>query len=471
VLTFLSRSRDSNDIALAEGLADDIASRLGQVARLAVRSREAVRRVPNAQGMSVRQLGHELNAAYLLGGTVQPSGERLRIVVELTRVQSMDVVWSSPFDRGRNDILEIQAEIAIDVARTVAGRLQTGESRVLRSAPTRNAAAFAHITRGSVFLMRRNFRHALPELREAVRLDPAAALAWARLAQGYALCVRWGCALDSASILRARAREATDRALALDSGLADAWLADGVWWNNAVPFDLPAARRSLQRAVRLDPQNAEAQHVLAFTLARLGDEAGAALAYRKALAIDPGRAITWSHLGRLAFVQGRFSDAEALLDTSLALQPGFRDATGVLWFDLVLGEGVAAKMRGLAARHGLTEDWRGPLEEAYARLAEADTAGARNRLDTLLSLGSGGTNSAEPASGVFTGWAPLALLMARCGRRDEVGSLVRTWDDPGDVQWYTLRSPAFQPLHGIPEFDAYLERARVRVLRTAESPR
>jgi adenylate cyclase len=451
VLTFQSRSRDTNDVFLAEGLADDIAARLGQVSRIVVRSREAVRRLPNAERMSMPELGQKLNAAYVLSGAVQPAGGRLRIIVELTRARSSDVAWTSPFDRPREDILTMQTEIASAVATAVAGRLGAVETRKVAASPTTNPQAFAHLIRGTAFMVRRMHQYSVPELRAAARLDPTSAVAWGRLGQALEICVSWSCRLDSASVLRREARAAADRAIALDSTSADAWLADGLAGGLA-GGDMPSSRASMERAIRLDPRNAEAHHLVAIRMHAMGESAAAMREYQNALVIDPGRAITWAHLAELAEDEGRFADEEALADSALALQPDLVNAKFFKW-SAVMFAGNASRMRGLSARLGIINPLIPIYEDAFVRLVEHDTAGASAATDRLLAA-----NTLDPR---------VALLLVSTGRRAEAADFIRRLGEPGPGSWRTVRGPIYAPLRSIPEWTAYVERARERVFWTA----
>src|SRR6185436_2197152 len=126
-----------------------------------------VRRLPNASSMSLPDLGRQLNASYLLTSSIQSAGNRFRVRVELTRAQTQDVVWNRSFEQARADLLDIQAEIAMSVAQAVAGRLQPRDAHALRTGPA-NPEAFEHLTRGTVFMARRDLQRAVTELRSAV---------------------------------------------------------------------------------------------------------------------------------------------------------------------------------------------------------------------------------------------------------------------------------------------------------------
>jgi serine/threonine-protein kinase len=448
VLSFQSRSRDTADIFLAEGLADDIASRLGQIARLTVRSREAVRRIRNADSLTVGQLGQTLNATYVLSGALRPMGTRLRLVFELTRAQTGGVAWTRPFDAPREQLLDVQAAVSEAVARAVLGSLAPAERSALVSGSTQSEAAFAHIARGTPFLARRLLLPAMAEFRAAVRDDSMSAAAWARLAHASALCIDWGQCAAASDTIRARTRLAARRALALDSTLAYAWLADATVW--AIEGDNPRAVASHRRAEQLDPRDADVLHGLGVSLFYVGADEEAVRALRRAVALDPGRAISYYALGNVAYRQGNYGDAIAMYDTAMTLQPDmdFRDDQ---WRS-ILALGDTSAIHGawarLAAGRGeaVTGNWHRWIEDGFVALVAGDTARANRAADSL---------TAPAAGDDLIG----ALFLVRLGRHREARALIAD-RLARKGEWSELRSPALAGLDALPEFRSYVEKAR-----------
>ena len=195
VLTFRSQSRDTSDVFLAEGLSDDIADRLSRGERVVVISREATRRLRDADALSMAELGRRLNAAYVVSGHLRRSGGQLHILIEVTRARTSQVAWSGPFDRSGDDLASMQVEAAAAIAGAVLGRPVSAPRAAAE--PGANGPAFAHLMRGTAFSSRRLQGAAIAELRAAVRLDPRSAVAWARLSQAYSSCRSNGCTASS----------------------------------------------------------------------------------------------------------------------------------------------------------------------------------------------------------------------------------------------------------------------------------
>ena len=182
VLDFANLSGDTAATYIVDGLADEIATRLGQLRRLTVTSRAAVRHLPNTATMSVLNIGRALSVAYLLTGSVRRGGDRLRVSVELLRARTGVQVWTEQFDRSDADLLSIEADIATAVASAIAGHLLPRERTALSASPTRNPEAYDAYLRGPALRgsgTAETDRRAVEMLERAIELDSTFALAWA----------------------------------------------------------------------------------------------------------------------------------------------------------------------------------------------------------------------------------------------------------------------------------------------------
>lgn len=398
VLYFENRSRDSADAYLAEGLTEAIITQLGDLPRLTVKSRFLVRRY---RGMAVpadpAAIGRALGATYLVTGSVQRAGDRLRVTAELARAASGDRVWGQQYDRGDGDVFAIQEDIARGVATGVAGRLLPAEAASLAARPTRNNAAYDRMLRGDVLLARRDpvsVRGAIVEYAAAARLDPSLASAWARI--GLAAAIRlywgWGDGTPPPDSILANGWAAVDRALALDSSSSDAWMARGYLLMYRHPRTWDGAEEAMRRAVALNPRNAEAWQQLGDLLGikSAGHPAAdsvrreAMIAYQRALDVEPSRPTT---LKVLANIQQRPRDRLVLLDSAFGINPA---DPSILIFRaralLALGDTVGARSSADESLR-LSSDGARPVGEAFrAMLAVAfgDTADARARVAALL---------------------------------------------------------------------------------------
>jgi adenylate cyclase len=452
VLYFDNLSRDSGDAYLADGLTEQTIAQLGQVNRLTVASRYAVRRYRGA-AEDPAAVGRALGVAHLVTGSVQRAGNRLRVSVELVRATSGVRVWGQQYDRTERDLLAVQDDIAASVANSIVGRLLPDERRELVTRATRNAAAYDHFLRGNFLLAQRTASaagRALGEYGEAVRLDPRFAAAHARLALAALITYSWAwdVGITSDSLLRL-GRAASDRALALDSTGAEPWLARGMLLGELDKRHHTGALAALERAQALDPRNAEVAHQIGWFNWLQGRDSAALAAYQRALALEPGRAITYEHTGRLHLLARRFREAAVWLDSALSVEPGnpfFRMQRSVT--ALYLGDSSQARAAALSLPASFDAGVPAymPFARALILLRLGDSTDARRVLAS--------ERGAIPRSGpvpVFHAFAAAQLYTA-LGMTDEALDALERAEPAGAWLAISLGVPDLDPLRGLPRF-------------------
>jgi serine/threonine-protein kinase len=274
VLVFENRARDSSLSLLAEGLADQITTNLSGVSRLEVRSSASVRTVLGQGSREPRRLGQALNARYLVDGAMLPGAGRVRVSVQLIEAGAGRVRWSTTFQQPTNDLFALISAVSDSVARAIAGELAPAERAALTARPTRSAAAYDAYVRGRAFLRRYtspSLRRAVIAFEDAVAGDSGFARAYAGLAEA----LMWLDSYMPARVVYPPARAAADRAVALDSTLADALAARAAvaaWFD----WEYPLAERLARAAIAREPQHGRARLALAYALLSQGrfDEAG-----------------------------------------------------------------------------------------------------------------------------------------------------------------------------------------------------
>jgi TolB-like protein/Tfp pilus assembly protein PilF len=458
VLYFDNISRDTSDAYLAEGLTEELITRLGQVPRLQVKSRNAVRRFRGEAAGDPAAVGRALGVAHLVSGTVRREGARLRVTAELTRAATGVRVWGDVLEGTDADLMNVEAQIASAIATAIGGRLAPAERQFLAARPTANPEAYDHLLRGDFHLAKRTgleARQALAEYEAAVRLDPGFARAWARVGLVYYLFVDWvwsfpGVTSDS---LLARGFAASDRALVLDSGNADAWTLRGILLTYRNPTTLAGAVPALERAVHLEPRNAEAWHLLGSILAvpRQTEEAIAAL--RRALQLDPLRPVTLVNLGQVLTYEGREADAEHVLDSAVAVDPGWYNPYAFRgWVRLRRGDRAGALADADAAVRLRPPGYLLDSEPLVVALLASggDSAAARARADQLArSVDEGGPLHYLPASSA-------AIALAWAGEADRAMSFLERARGGGVQTWWAMRDPAFASLRTDARFQRLL---------------
>ena len=455
VLYFDNRSRDSADAYLAEGLTEQTIAQLGEVERLTVASRFAVRRFRGAAAQDPATVGRALNVAYLVTGSVQRSGGRLRVGVELVRATTGVRVWGQQYDRTDTDLLRLQDDIASNVATGIVGRLLPDERRAVTARTTRNPAAYDHLLRGNFHLARRNPRAlqlALREYHAASQLDPRYTDAVARSAYAYANALdnEYDIGLPRDTMV-ARGVALAEQALRLDSSSSDAWLASAYIQQGRFPLTYEGARERFERAIALNPRSAEAHHQFGFYLWSMGDSSGARRANLRALELEPGRAITWFALSEMARLTGRSREALQYIDSMLAADPDFaladlqRYLLGVALRDTAL---MGAGRRALAARPGFAEA-AAFMQAAEAALVSGDTAIVRSLSAAVLAAPALPTPTTP--GNVLAG-SGVAMILAMLGDKETALVLLDRLAPRGFRLHDSLRAPAFDGLRDDPRF-------------------
>lgn len=391
VLYFDDLSRDSAATYVADGLTEEIITRLGGVPRLEVQSRTSVKRF-RGKTAAPAEIGRALNVAYLVNGSVQRVGSRVRVSVELARAANGARVWGGTFDGPAGDVLSMEDSIAQAIAEGLVGGLAPAERRALTRRATRNAAAYDHYLRGNFYLNRRagvaDGRRALDEYEAALRLDPAFAEAHGRVGLVYGIYANWpwpypGLTTDS---LVTRGLAAADRALALDSNAVDGWLARGFL---LIPH--PPDGES-QLAFRLDPPFLQSAIYLVCPVGFPDCANQAVDILANAVRLAPRDGEVWYQYGRALNVrgfvgQGSVTAGDSALRHSLALDP---ERTTTAWLlsvsalhqrhwreaELMIDSAMALRRR----------DPRDFALRLHARLGMGDLAGARADLDTLEAM-------------------------------------------------------------------------------------
>ncbi len=321
VLPFVDMSSEKNQEYFSDGLAEELLNDLAKIPGLRVAARTSSFQF-KGKNEDLRTVGEKLNVGAILEGSVRKQGSRVRITAQLIKVGDGFHLWSETYDREMNDIFAVQDEIA----RSVAGSLKVallGKKTAMPSAQGTNADAYNAYLQGEYFLKRHgkeNLEKSLGYYEQAIKQDPGYAPAWVGLAaarsdqadRGY-LPVEEG---------YGKAREAAERALALDANLAEAHAAMG-GIKLSYDWDWTGADASYQRALALEPGNAKFVRnagMLAKTLGRFDE----ALAQdRRAVELDPLSAATHNNLGNHAYYAGRPEEAAAALKKALELNPEF----------------------------------------------------------------------------------------------------------------------------------------------------
>jgi serine/threonine-protein kinase len=340
VLPFADLSQEKDQEYFSDGLAEELLNSLVKVPGLHVAARTSSFQF-KGKNEDLRGIGQKLNVATVLEGSVRKQGQKVRISAQLIKVSDGFHLWSETYDRNLTDIFAVQEEIAQSVAGSLRVKL-LGEK--LASPRATNVEAYNAYLQGKYFYARptkENLDKAITYSDQAVRLDPSYAPAWAALSRAHSLQAG---AYSPAQLPEAykSAREAAEQALALDPSLAEAHAAAGQI-EQYFDWDWAGADASYQRALALEPGNAEVVQGAANLAATLNHFEQALLLSRRAAELDPLRASTHHAHAYNAWWAGQLDEAEVAVGKGLEVDPQFP------WLHSVLSRVYLARSRPLEA--------------------------------------------------------------------------------------------------------------------------
>jgi TolB-like protein/cytochrome c-type biogenesis protein CcmH/NrfG len=359
VLPFDNLSRDPDNAYFAEGIQEEILTRLAKIAGLKVISRTSTQRFQSKPG-NLAEIAKQLGVANILEGSVQKAGDQVRVNVQLLNAQTDFHLWADTYDRKLVDIFGVESEIAKAIADALQAKLTGGEQRALAVKPTNNSEAYDAYLRGLALEARMtSFLNDQAKVvgfyERAVQLDPAFALAWARLSRANAQMYFAG--LDSTTARRDAAERALDTAQKLQPNSPETLLAQAYYqyWvrrdydlakatfgrvRELLPgsSDVPGAlaliaRRQghwdesvayLEQTLVLDPRNTEWLRTAAETYAMLRQFPAALKTYDRLLDLVPNDADTLASEARIYQAEGNLEQAGKLLVGVNAQTPSFK---------------------------------------------------------------------------------------------------------------------------------------------------
>ena len=287
VLPFENLSDDKSNAYFAEGIQDEILTRLSKIADLKVISRTSTQKYKSAPD-NLREVGQQLGVANLLEGSVQKSGNAVHINVQLIKAATDEHVWAESYDRELQNIFGVEGEVAGKIADALDAKLSGAEEKALAVKPTSNVAAYdAYLHGRSIEATRFDIpgeQQVASDYARAVQLDPTFALAWTRLA--IVRSFLYFNTIDRETNSPAAIKEAVDRAMALQPELGEAWLALGVY-RYQVLNDFPGALQAYAEAGKRLPNSADVFGNMAFVERRMGRWDEAVSHFRKAISLDP----------------------------------------------------------------------------------------------------------------------------------------------------------------------------------------
>src|SRR5256714_237164 len=410
ILPFENRSEDKANAYFAEGIQDEILTRLSKIADLKVISRTSTQHYKSAPE-NLPEIAKQLGVAHIVEGSVQKSGESVRVNVQLIKAANDAHLWADTFDRKLTDIFSVESEVAKAIADQLRAKLTGHEEQVIAAKPTDNSEAYDAYLRGLAYTLKTTYTPdnalgAQKYLREAVRLDPKFALSWALLsiadARGYITQ-----ALQPTVALREEARQAAETTLTLQPNLGEALLAAGNYYYACVK-DYDTAVRYFEQARQFLPNSSQIPAFLASVARRRGQWDRSESYFNQTERLDPRNVNLLGQHAQLYIELRRFPEALRKFDQVLDIMPG-DVATLAAKAAIAQAEGDLPRASALVALiHPPAEDPQALETQLYQAILERRPAQIIPRLKEILA-------KPDPALGSITGELRFYLGSAQDG--------------------------------------------------------
>ena len=397
------------------------------------------------------EIARQLGVANILEGSVQKSGDSVRVNVQLIKAANDSHLWADTFDRKLTDVFAVESEIAKSIADTLKAKLTDSEEHAISARPTENTKAHQFYLKGRYFWNKRtgpDLQTAIDYFKQAIEQDSNYALAYAGLADSHVLLPYYGAGTLQQSIPPANA--AAQKALELDATLAEPHSTLGLILYST--FDFAESKREFERAIALNPNDATAHQWFGNgPLIVTGEFERAIAEGKRAVELDPLSLVVNTDLAVGYTMARRYPEAIEQFNNILAMDPQFyyaRWAFGLaLQFDGQLPEAIAQYKKAAE----LTDDpfvlaW---LAQGYAQAGQRDEA-----LKLLAQMD-------ELATKRYVGAWSFAIVHLALGEKEKaIDELERAFRERGDPFITFIKvSPLFDPLRGDPRFQALLAKA------------
>src|SRR2546429_605166 len=436
VMPFENLSEDKANAYFADGIQDEILTRLSKIADLKVISRTSTQQYQSKPG-NLSEIARQLGVTHIVEGSVQKSGESVRVNVQLIKAANDFHLWADTFDRKLTDIFSVESEVAKAIADQLRAKLTGEEEQVIAARPTDNPEAYDAYLRGLAYTLKAggvtpaNGLGAQKYLREAVRLDPKFALSWALLSMvdGYI-----SLSLQPTASLREEARLAAETALTLQPNLGEAVLAKGRYHYSCLK-DYDMAVRYFEQARPLLPNSSQIPESLAYLERRRGQWDRSEAYFNEAERLDPRNMRLLSEHAESYVMLRRFPEALRKLDQVLNIVP---DDVNTLVFKAAIAQAEGDLPRAaalLAPLHPGADDSPALETQIYQPILERDPGLIIPRLKERLA-------KPDPALGYINGQLRLWLGWAQEVEGDRAAA---------QESWRQARSELDPFLKGQPE--------------------
>jgi adenylate cyclase len=458
VLPFENLSEDKANVYFADGIHEEILTRLSRIRDLKVISRTSTQRFKNAPD-NISQIASQLGVANVLEGSVRKAGNHVRVHVQLIDAESDSHLWAERYDRELIDIFAVESDIAAKIAEALQARLSGAERRAISVQPTKNSEAHELYLRGRFYWNRsmgpafeKSFDKSREYYEKALQIDPTYALAYAGLADYYGFAWGFGLLPPVEKWVKAE-EENAQKALKLDPTLGEAY-------NSLATVNLyyyrnwPEAEGDFRRGLELSPNFAEMHAHYAMCLVFFGRNDEALSEVERALALDPLSPRFGFTSGKLRFFMRQYDTAIEQYRKTLELDPNLpfaHESLGDAYEKKGMQKETIAEWVNALTLTGEKEE-AAILQQTYAT-SGFDAAVRKSAEKKLEGL------NAKIARGEYVPAAELVKICIRSGDKEQAFVwLAKAVQERNRLAWELKINPLFDPLRSDPRFEALVEK-------------
>ncbi|MDA2914099.1 tetratricopeptide repeat protein, partial [Acidobacteriia bacterium AH_259_A11_L15] len=447
VLPFENATGDPELEYLSDGLAESLISNLSQLSSLQVMARSTTFHYKGS-GKRPQEVGRELGVGAVLTGRILRRGDTLIIGAELVDVVHGTQLWGGQYNQQATDLLTVQTQIARAITEKLLPRLSPEQEQQVTRRYTESTEAYQLYLKGRYQWNKRSpegFQQAESFFRQALDKDPTYALAYAGLADTYAVQPSWGLMAPDEAFPKAKA--AARRALQMDENLAEAYATLGLALRE-YDWDWAGAEQAFRRSLELNPNYATAHHWYAWALSDLGRHEEAIAEIKRAQELDPLSVIISRNVAAILWHARRYDEAIEKAEKALQLDPDFAATHAILgsaYLEKEMYEQAIAELEKGKALGGNRPS--ASLAYAYARAGKRTEA--LRELEGLLEL----------AKREYTYSAGIAFVYGALGEKDRAFEwLERAYRERGYFMVALKVEPRFDSLRDDPRFQDLLRR-------------
>ena len=447
VLPFENLSRDPDNAYFADGIQEEILTRLSKIADLKVISRTSTQRYKGTP-TNLLEIAKQLGVAHILEGTVQKAADQVRVNVQLINAQTDSHLWAEKFDRNLADIFAVESEIATKIADTLQTKLSGSEQKAIAARPTKNSEAHQLYLKGRYFLKKRTeegLKKSIEFFNQAIDKDSGYALAYSGLADSNMYLLRLGFLRGvSRKETDERAKAAATKALELDDNLAEAHTSLALV-KMEYEWDWTGSEREFQRAIQLDPGFAEAHHQYSHYLTAMGRSSESLTESLRALELDPLSLVLNAHLAWHYLYARQYDQAIQQCQKASELDRNYPETAefrGLAYEQKGMYQEAIAELQTAINLSGGSPHMKAELGHAYAIAGETTQA-----LDILNELKRGSTETHISSY-------DIAVIHVGLGRKERaLEALENAYQERSEWLRYLRVDPRLDPLRGDPRFE------------------